>query len=1209
MIDNTYDRSDTNIQGYEVCYFRNICNEIIPYPVDGLDYLPISNGHYYIAQEDLILYTTVKGEYNLCPIPYTIDTINNKVIPKDPKYKKFPMYYGSRNQFIYKRIPIKTKVGSMPLPYAFRSGYNPNNYFVFLNGRLMNSAFYKILIPDLTNNLIDIKRIYFTKKLTPDDTLDIFYISNNSFHRMNGSGDLIVRPFKIKATEPIQRKFLIPLPYKDYPLDDYNSFMVMAHGIRLSTDKYLITNEEDKYYIELLDVDEYLIYDDDLVFLFPYYRAEWETSDSLSKTNVLNFITSYKTVEDPTDTVVFDATSMGDINNTNFIYVFEGTNLLDKTDYKIISPNTMKFNHVIPDGTEVAVVIEADRHNIDENNTFTNYVNLPVSTDGQWSLQLPFSDNPKTYIFFRKGKVIPRSHYSIIENQLILGRNYNDLQAGETITAIYTTDGSDNMNNVNFHSFEIKATEADQISIPNHIGLRYTNRNIMVFINEEFISPSRYTIAGNIIKFKTKGLLYKKDDVQIFLLYKTINSLKVPYDISNKDRVQFAEMGMVASEDNQLSFEIPYPNKESSGFTDSPFIVFIRGLFVSDSHYTITEDKVSNKKYIKFDKESYTIKKGDQVDFVFCYTPGYATITKTECIRNLTDGEGNIVNLPYIYMEPVQLYERVLVFYGGTYIDESRYIVDRHKRTITFYDIPYKGDKNREVIIVFFSTASSSSGSVGYIPQSGYIYFNDHQIDRNINNEMLMIFVNGLLVPKANVFDVSNSIKKVTRNLKTRYDLNIINCSPLVTEFKPLYDPENNALKYTVTIKQPANQRIIVRAGKNRIYNTSFNIMAGESVYVEVKADKGYIPGDIKIDDILTYYYSDIQKDITISATEAKPANMVSVKVTQSDNQIVVVTCDGDTFTKDFIAEAGKSFEVKVIGSRDGYIPGSPSVSNGMIRDGLSISASPATVKTFTLSIIDKNLNDQSIKVFITDPITKKTSEYNAPCSVHNIKFGSKFRFLGKSSSGYRCHNNIGPFIFNKVYIADYKYPLDNIIPYPVIKIEYFTVKLYPSVNQRLYMYTWSDYADTPRVSHVADAATDIVEFKVAKGDSYQLAIEADYGYIAGNINVSTGELAGTVESDINVYAEEAVLRLPNMIIKRDPLTASIYSIQIAMNDGFQDMTEGIYSIRPGSIYTAKSILHREVIYKYNGTMSDKDTIITLMPDGTIDVFEEDESE
>ena len=51
----------TNIPGYEVCYFRNICNEVIPYPKDGLDYLPIKNNNYYIPENDIVIYTTVKS--------------------------------------------------------------------------------------------------------------------------------------------------------------------------------------------------------------------------------------------------------------------------------------------------------------------------------------------------------------------------------------------------------------------------------------------------------------------------------------------------------------------------------------------------------------------------------------------------------------------------------------------------------------------------------------------------------------------------------------------------------------------------------------------------------------------------------------------------------------------------------------------------------------------------------------------------------------------------------------------------------------------------------------------------------------------------------------------------------------------------------------------------------------------------------------------
>ena len=87
------------------------------------------------------------------------------------------------------------------------------NYFVFVNGRLLNSAFYKVLIPNLEDNRIENKVLYLSKPISSDDTLDVFYIGNNAFTRINGTGDLVVKPFRVKATEPIQRLFKIPKPY------------------------------------------------------------------------------------------------------------------------------------------------------------------------------------------------------------------------------------------------------------------------------------------------------------------------------------------------------------------------------------------------------------------------------------------------------------------------------------------------------------------------------------------------------------------------------------------------------------------------------------------------------------------------------------------------------------------------------------------------------------------------------------------------------------------------------------------------------------------------------------------------------------------------------------------------------------------------------------------------------------------------------------
>jgi hypothetical protein len=1204
MSDKTYNYSTTNLKGYEVCYFRNICNEIIPYPVDGLDYLPISNGYYYIAQEDIILYTTVKGEYNLCPIPYTIDTINNKIIPKNPAYKKHKLYYGSRNQFIYKRIPIKTEVMSIPIPYAFRSGYNPNNYFIFLNGRLMNSAFYKIMVPSLDNSLIDQKIIYFTSKLTPQDTLDVFYISNNSFNRMNGSGDLVIRPFKIKATEPIQRKFLIPSPYAEYPVHDYNSFIVICHGVRMSPDRYHIVNEDNKYYIEFADVDDYLIYDDDLVFLFPYYRADWETTDALSKHNTLNFITTYKKIPIDTVQIEFDATSLGDINNGNSVYVFVGTKLLDSKEYRFIAPNKIHFDHVVPANTEVAVVIESDRSSIAENNAFVNYVNLPVITDGQWALQLPFSDNPKSYIFFRKGQLIPQSHYSIVNNQFILGRNYNNLHAGETITAIYTTDGSDSFNNVNFHSYEMVAKEDDQIQIPNEVGLRYSTSNLFVFINNGFVSPSHYTVAGNTLKFKEKNILTKDDDINIFLLYKTINSLRVPYKVSDKDKIQFIERHSTAEENDQKTYEIPYPDKDLTGYTDAPFMVFLRGIFIPQSSYTQTENKDTGKNYITFVDDMEVIKKDDQIDFVFCYTPGYTTISKREFDAELTYDENSSVKLPYIYLEPVDLSERVMFFYGGSYIDETRYTLDRHNRTVTFKDLPYEGDKKRIVTAVFFYTGNSNTGTVGYIPQSGYIYFDDHQIDRNLNNEMLMIFVNGLLVPKSNVYDISNSIKKVTRNLKTRYDLNIINCSPLVTEFKRLYDPTNNAMHYTVNVVQTPNQKLTITSSlTGKKYNTSFITQEKDNLFVTIEADTGYKPGIIQIDGLNTYFYSNLNKDITITAKPAALVQMYTVTIEQSPNQTISVLCNGKTYVGTFKAPKGSKFTVRIDGSRDGYVPGTLNMTSGTVNGNVIVKANPATVKTFTMKILDINLQNQIVQVSITDP-TGHVDEFNAPCTIEGVKYGSQFKFTSMMRSGYQPSRYIGPFMINKIYHADYRYPLDNLIAEPPKKIVKRHIKLYPAVNETLFMNTWSSHDDTNKIRHEAKADTDVLEFDAADGEYYELGSVADYGYIAGDITCSTGELAGVIESDITAAIEEAVTFVPMMIVTRDHQTSSQYTIQVSFGDGYQDVNEGIYMIRPGTTYICRAILHNEVVFKTNGIMPNKNMVATIKPNGTITVEE-----
>ena len=166
---------------------------------------------------------------------------------------------------------------------------------------------------------------------------------------MNTSGDLVIKAIKVQASTTNQKKFLIPLPYSNYPID-YDAFMIMNKSLRMSTDKYKlssidvtktvtrwneITGENEtvditytNYYVEFMDQDDYLIPGEELTFLFPYYKAEWETIDEPTSENALQFITRYAKLTEDSAEVKFPSDYMGNIEDKRFIYVFINTNLV-----------------------------------------------------------------------------------------------------------------------------------------------------------------------------------------------------------------------------------------------------------------------------------------------------------------------------------------------------------------------------------------------------------------------------------------------------------------------------------------------------------------------------------------------------------------------------------------------------------------------------------------------------------------------------------------------------------------------------------------------------------------------------------------------------------------------------------------------------------------------------------------------------------------
>ena len=1246
---------------FEICYFRNILNRVFPvyrekYPYakiildnqeivhrenqepvyirldlpelkitnDGILYnMDLSEDrYYYIPKDDLLIFTDKLGSNNLCPVIYTIDEVNNR-IEIDPKYGNTNLFFGSVRQFLYQRIPLYEATSqSIPIPYAFRTGYNPDNYHVFLNGKLIDRSYYRVVVPTLTDGRVKNKTLYFVKPIKNTDRLDLFYIGGTASY-MNASGNLVVKSFKVKATDTNQKRFLVPLPYGNYPID-YDTFMVIKHSLRMSTDKYKIyqttktvenmvynptteTNEPEEKevvisYIELVDQDDYLIPGEELVFIFPYYKSELETINEPTDENTLQFITRYKKITSETNTVVFDTDFLGNVNDSRYIYIFKDTELVPRNNYNLSDVNTITFKDPIPANSEVCMVIETDRYNIKNNNIQLHFVDIPVVTYGQISLDLPYSDNKDAFIFFKNNKIIDSETYDIIGNKLVFGREDNDLVAGEIITAVYATDNLDNSNNISFKSYTIKAVADNKIDIPNFNNIRYNESNILVFVDNKFIPNNKFTVAGNTINFNN-GILLTNDVANVYTAYKTVNTDRVSYNLSNTESIKFTEVQVTAYMDNQTEIDIPYPTRISTYFNDYSFILFIRGEFIPDTDYTISNDRSS----ITIKNTYQKLLEGDEITFVFCHNYNLASISKKEYTTTLLSGQTD-VQLPTVYTRSIDLMNKVMVFYGGTFIDQSRYTIDKNTRVLKLTNLPYDNELKRKITIVFFYTSNTETGSIGLIPQSGYISFNEHYIDRNLNREMYMIFINGKKVTKSNIIDVTNSIKKIGVDIKSRYGLSIWNCSPLITEFKEFYDNDLYAERFIVTIENTSNQSICVTCNGIEYYST-FDAKYGDYFTVRTIPDYGYIGGDVYIDNNTEpSTYGNVFSDITISAIAPTKGTFRTVTINQKDNQYIKVKCNGIEYTTTFREIEGSPIEISLVEIRDGYKPGTLTIdgvttifNNGVYtgtigNSNITINVSKATILDIPFRVLDENMFAQTIKVEFIDNNNQVYETYTTPGTSTTIPFGTRMRFLLESTDNLYMHGNtVGPFKVNKYYMADYKYPLNDLIPDSVHKIQKYLVKINQSPNQMLYVDTYPDIKDVEtsinKIRHVKD-------FYVGNNEYYMVGVEANYGYTPGMINVSTDRMSGVASGPIEVSVTDAIVDTVVLTINIERLATG--SITVNLDNG-QSLSKGGYIIQRGS--TCELKININGVVSTQTYVADEDTTVILRNDNSISII------
>lgn len=77
---------------------------------------------------------------------------------------------------------------------------------------------------------------------------------------------------------------------------------------------------------------------------------------------------------------------------------------------------------------------------------------------------------------------------------------------------------------------------------------------------------------------------------------------------------------------------------------------------------------------------------------------------------------------------------------------------------------------------------------------------------------------------------------------------------------------------------------------------------------------------------------------------------VVTVTIVQLANQTITVICNGNSYTSTFTAEVGSTYTASISAST-GYNAGTLSSTSGTLTDNITISATAATLKTYTYTI------------------------------------------------------------------------------------------------------------------------------------------------------------------------------------------------------------------------------------------------------------------
>lgn len=286
--------------------------------------------------------------------------------------------------------------------------------------------------------------------------------------------------------------------------------------------------------------------------------------------------------------------------------------------------------------------------------------------------------------------------------------------------------------------------------------------------------------------------------------------------------------------------------------------------------------------------------------------------------------------------------------------------------------------------------------------------------------------------------------------------------------------------EYTVTIVQSSNQTIKVICN-NKIYTNTFTAPYGSTYTASITPNAGYNAGTINS------FSGTITNNITISATPAT-LKQLTVVINKYEHQTIKVVCDGKEYTDTFTAPYGSTYTVSIIPDI-GYNVGKLNNIGGALTENISISATEASIKQFTVTIIQSK--NQTITVDCNG--TKYTSTFTAP-------YGSTYTTTVTPNTGY----NAGILNHTSGTVTG-----DLTISATAATIKQFTVTITQSANQT--------------ITVKCNGQSYTSSFKANYGSTYTASVSVSNSsyYTPGTLN-HTNE---TITGNITISATAATLK------------------------------------------------------------------------------------